>query len=249
LLKSLLVTILAATGIGWSQTPPAHFIDFNRHAWFSYNGDHPIAGRWGLHIDGQWRRAELGTQWQQFQLRSGVNFQARRNVLVTLGYAYTRNYPYGEFPVANAFPEHRIYQQVLVRNRVHDVRLAHRVRAEQRFIRYPQNTDRSWTYQNRFRYSLKAEIPLSRENGNMAWYLAAYDEILIGLPPNFGWRPFDQNRIFIGVGRAVRHTGFVEAGYLNQFLGQRNGRVFEFNSTLLVTFTSNVPLGKLFGRK
>jgi Protein of unknown function (DUF2490) len=242
----LLFAALAATALS-AQTPPAHVIDFNRHAWVSYSGDHAVAGRWGIHFDAQWRRAELGMQWQQYQLRPGVNFQANRYVTLTLGYAFTKTYPYGEFPVAKAIPEHRIYQQALVRHRVRGVHLSHRIRWEERFIRYPQNLDRSSTYQNRFRYSLKADFPLTGENARMGWYIPAFNEILIGVPPNYGARPWDQNRAFVGVGRVLGNTGRVEAGYLNQFLGQRNGRVFEFNSTLLVTFSSTIPLRALFG--
>jgi hypothetical protein len=231
-----------------AQVQPTRLIDFNRHAWFSYSGDHPVKGRWGVHFDGQWRRAELGTQWQQFQLRPGLNFQASRRVLLTVGYVFTRAYPYGEFPVTAAFPEHRIYQQALVRTPWRGIQFSHRIRMEQRFIRYPQTADRSWTYQNRFRYLLKADLPLTGENGSPRWYVPVYNEILIGLPPNYGWRPWDQNRVFAGIGRSFGEAGRLEVGYLNQFLGQRNGRIFEFNSTLFVTFTSSAPLKRLFGR-
>jgi hypothetical protein len=110
---------------------------------------------------------------------------------------------------------------------------------EQRWIKYPDPQPRSWTYQNRFRYLLKAEIPLGGES--TGWYVPVYDEILIGIPPNYGARPFDQNRLFAGIGKALRGVN-VEVGYLNQFLGQRNGRIFEFNSTLFVTITSTARL-------
>ena len=138
------------------------------------------------------------------------------------------------------------HQQAIIRHRLRDVEISHRIRWEERFIRYPQNLDRSWTYQNRFRYSLKADFPLTGDNGRLGWYIPAYNEILIGVPPNYGFRPWDQNRAFIGIGRAVAGFGRIEAGYLNQFLGQRNGRVFEFNSTMMITFSSNVPLRSLF---
>lgn len=234
-------------GVLEAQVQPSRLIDFNRHAWFSYSGDHQVKGRWGLHFDAQWRRAELGLQWQQYQLRPGVNYKVNDRLLLTLGYAYTHAYPYGEFPVRAAFPEHRIYQQALVRTRIRGVDVSHRIRMEQRFVQYPQDAGSS-TYQNRFRYLLKADFPLTGENGAARWYLPVYNEILIGVPPNYGARPWDQNRVFVGIGRRFEGAGRLEAGYLNQFLGQRNGRVFEFNSTLFVTFTSDVPLGKLFGR-
>jgi len=102
--------------------------------------------------------------------------------------------------------------------------------------------------QNRFRYSLKADFRLTGENGRMRWYIPAYNEIVIGVPPNYGSRAWDQNRAFLGIGRVLGNIGRAEVGYLNQFLGQRSGLVFESNSTLMVTFTSTMPLRSLFGR-
>lgn len=201
-------------------------VDFNRHGWYSYSGEHKVKGRWGIHFDAQWRRSNLITEWQQYQLRPGLNYSVNPNLLLTLGYAFTRTYPYGEFPIRAAMPEHRIYQQVLYRRGA----FRHRIRMEQRWIDYPTGNP-GYTYQNRFRYLVRTQKPLS-EN----WYLPVYDEILIGIPPNYGFRPFDQNRIFAGVGRSTKYLN-VEVGYLNQFLGQRNGRIFEFNNTLFVSFT------------
>jgi hypothetical protein len=232
-----LVTALFMSGGALNAQSESKILDVNRHGWYSYSGDHAVSGRWGFHFDAQWRRSEIINQWQQYQLRPGLNYQPSPNVLLTLGYAYTRNYPYGEFPVRAAFPEHRIYQQALVQ---------HRLRLEQRFIDYPNSEPRRWTYQNRFRYMLRGEFPLARrKDESVSWYLPASNEILIGIPPNFGARPFDQNRLFVGVGHAKRAVK-VEVGYLNQFLGQRNGRIFEFNNTLFMSVTSTLDIGGLF---
>lgn len=241
-----LLGIFAAFATCLPAQTSSKILDLNRHGWFSYSGEHQVSGRWGLHFDGQWRRSEVVNRWQQYQLRPGLNYQAAPNVLLTVGYAYTRTYPYGEFPVAWAFPEHRIYQQALINQRLSNVTLQHRLRMEQRFIKYPSTQPPGWTYQNRFRYLLKAEVPLARgADGSTSWYLPAFNEFLIGIPPNYGARPWDQNRLFVGVGHAFGKTK-VEAGYLNQFLGQRNGRIFEMNNTLFVTVTSTVSLGDLF---
>ena len=225
-----------------------HAIDFNQHAWLSYSGDHPVSGRWGVHFDAQWRRSDLGTEWQQYQLRPGINYQLPRNALFTLGYVFTRAYPYGDNPVRTAFPEHRIYQQLILRQSAGPVRVMHRTRLEQRYIKYPDPQPRSWTYQNRFRYMLRGEIPIGGADPQSAkWYLPIWDEIFLGIPPNYGARSFDHNRMFFGVGRKVGGAN-VEVGYMNQFLGQRNGRVFEMNNTLFVTITSSVPLSNLWSR-
>jgi len=214
----------------------------------SYSGDHRVAGRWGVHFDGQWRRADLGTRWQQYQLRPGLNFALSKSVLLTAGYAFTRTYPYGEFPLRTSVPEHRIYQQALVTHFWRSLRVQHRTRMEQRFIRYPDPQPRRNTYQNRFRYLLRVEIPLVTRAGDLpaVWYLPVFNEVLIGIAPNYGARPWDQNRFFLGIGRALPQAR-VEVGYMNQFIGQRNGRIFESNNTVVVAVTSSFSFASLFG--
>jgi hypothetical protein len=230
-----------------AQTPK--ILDFNRHGWYSYSGDHDVRGPWGIHFDAQWRRANVITRWQQYQLRPGLNYRRNRNQLFTVGYVFTRTYPYGEFPASAAFPEHRMYQQALLRHPLRSVILQQRIRVEQRWVRYASNADGKYTYQNRFRYLLKADFPITRnQNDSPKWYLPIYNEFVIGLSPNYGARLWDQNRVFVGIGYSTGRAGNVEVGFLNQFLGQRNGRIFESNNTLFVTFTSNYSLANLFAR-
>jgi hypothetical protein len=121
------------------------------------------------------------------------------SLLLTVGYAYTRGYPYGDYPVAAAFPEHRIYQQALVRHRRGSFRFSQRYRLEQRFIHYPSSAAQRSTYQNRFRYMFRAEAPLARKgDDDRTWYIPVWNEVLLGIPPNHGARTFDQNRLFVG---------------------------------------------------
>jgi hypothetical protein len=232
--------------IGAAQPALPKILDFNSHGWYVYSGDHPVSGPWGVHLEGQWRRADLGLRWQQLFVRPALNYRISDTLMFSIGYGFAQTYPYGDFPVRAAFPEHRIYQQVLVRQPVRVANLQHRFRLEQRFVRYPQPQPLSWTYQNRFRYFGRADFPLTRYgNGEAEWYLPVSNEIFIGMPPNYGARPFDQNRLSVGIGRSFGAVN-VEVGYLNQFLGQRNGRIFEFNNTLFVMATSTVPISRLW---
>lgn len=243
----LLITVslvLSAIKLQAQPTLPK-ILDFNKHLWVNYSGEHAIKGRWGIHFDAQWRRSDLGAIWQQYQLRPALNFQLSKDVLLTSGYAYTRAYPYGDFPVAAAFPEHRIYQQMLVTKRARSLTVQQRTRLEQRFIRYPNQTP--WTYQNRFRHMVRVEVPINSPDDPKRWYVPVYDEILLGIPPNYGARTFDQNRLAAGIGRAHGRMK-AEVVYMNQFIGQRNGRIFEFNNTLVFSVTSTAPLSDLWSR-
>lgn len=224
--------------------PASRVSDHNSHAWYMYFGDHKVSGNWGVHLEGQWRRSDLGVNWQQLLLRPGVNYHASRNTMFTLGYGYVRTYPYGDYPAPGAFPEHRIYQQALMRQPVGRATLQHRYRLEQRWIGVINTPDRSpqlahWRPQDRFRYMLRGDIPVTGR-----WSAAAYNELFVNFGRNLGPNVFDQNRAYVAVGYNTGKLGRLEVGYMNQILAQRNGRVFEFNHTVQVAFFSTVPLRK-----
>src|SRR5687768_12054866 len=93
--------------------------DHNAHGWFMYFGDHPLgSSKWGVHLEGQWRRNAVISRWQQLLLRPAINYTLNNNVMLTGGYAYIRSYPYGEYPALRAAtPEHRLWQQAMIRYR------------------------------------------------------------------------------------------------------------------------------------
>src|SRR5258708_3282912 len=92
--------------------------DTNLHAWFMYFGDHPVKGHWGIHLESQLRRADAGLTSQQFLIRPGVNYQLSKNILFTAGYAYARTSRYGDVPAKAAFPEHRLFEQMLIKHSI-----------------------------------------------------------------------------------------------------------------------------------
>src|SRR5687767_3720742 len=106
----------------------------NSNAWLMYFGNHKFSERIGLHAEVQWRRSELFSENQQLLLRTGLDYYLKPGLRFTVGYAFVQTYPYGEFAVQHAFPEHRIWQQVLMQQDLGKVKLAHRYRLEQRMI-------------------------------------------------------------------------------------------------------------------
>lgn len=216
--------------------------DSNGHGWYMFFGDHALreGSRWGIHTEAQWRRADVISSWQQLLLRPAVNYSLSPRVVITGGYGYIRTYRYGEFPTAATFPEHRLFEQVLIRQSPGRWQVQHRLRLEQRWIR-PDGADTR--YQNRFRYFLKGTTPIGGR-----WFLALYDEPFLGFGKNRGASVFDQNRAYAAVGRKLGEKNSVEFGYLYQLVKQRNGRVFEHNHTFQLALFSTVPLNRLFRR-
>jgi hypothetical protein len=217
-----------------------HIRDPNAHAWFVYTGDHALKGRWALYADLQLRRAEFGLATQQVLLRNGLTYTLTPNVRLTSGYAWIYTGRYGDFPVARAFGEHRAYQQVSIRHPLPHVIFEHRYRLEQRWLQdFSRGLSHFWRYQNRFRYQIKADVPIRKSE---KWYVFGGDELLLGFGVNKGAGMFDQNRAFAGIGYFFSPKNKVEVGYMNQFLQQRNGIIDESNHTMRVVFYSSVPL-------
>lgn len=224
-----------------AQLPERRVADDNRHLWLVYNGSFRLTEHWGLYTDAQLRRSDFGRAPQQNLLRAAVDYHAGKNLMLSSGYLYQKSFPYGDFPAATRSPEHRLYQQLLLRDEAGRVQLQHRYRLEQRWIRYPQDTD--FTYQNRLRYQLRAQLPLfgPKVEPRMP-YLVAANEVFINFGRHIQNNIFDQNRLYAGFGYAASKFVNLEAGYLNQLVQQRNGRVFEHNHTLQLSLLLNVDL-------
>lgn len=213
-----------------------------------YFGDHPIAkSRWGIHLEGQWRRADVGLTWQQLLLRPGVNYQLTKNISLTGGYGFVNTYRYGDFPAAANFPEHRFFEQVTVTKHFANLDWANRFRLEQRNIGVmTAQSDgsydlASYRYENRVRYQLRTTVPLPF--GEKKYYVALANEIKFNFGKNVDKNVFDQNRAYVALGRDLGHQTRFEAGFLEQTLQRRGGLIFEHNHTLQFAVYSRLPFG------
>jgi len=218
----------------------------NFHSWWNYFGDHPIGdSKWGAHIEGQWRRHDFTARWQQLLLRPAVNYAVHPNIMLTIGYGYIATSRYGEFPVGVPFPEHRVFQQAQVVQKIGRVNTSHRYRLEQRELgelSVGPNGDRTvtrWRHENRFRYMYRVMIPIKGK-----WSVALYDEIFVNFGKNVANNVFDQNRAYAALAYNLPGKSRLEVGFMEQTLQQRSGRVIENNHTFMVSIFSSMPFGK-----
>ena len=214
-----------------------------------YFGSHQVSNSLGLHAEVQWRRNDLFSENQQLLLRTGLEFYARPDLRFTLGYAFVETYPYGEFAVEQAFPEHRIWQQLLVPQELGKVKLTHRYRLEQRMLGNA-STGRfeNGRYENRARYMAKATINLS--GGSKPVFAALYNEIFLNFGKQVGYNIFDQNRLYGAIGYTISPILKFEVGYLYQVIQLRTldatslRKKIENNHTFQLGLFSNMPLSK-----
>jgi hypothetical protein len=173
------------------------------------------------------------------------------NIIAHAGYAWVETFPYGDYPVASAgtFPEHRLYEQLILRQPAGKLLFTYRFRMEQRWLgRVKAGTAgkreiEDWFFLHRFRYQFRMQYPFWIK-GDKQFYGAAADEIFIGAGKNLGINIFDQNRIFLLSGFRFNKKIAIEMGYFNQTLQQgrriNNSTIMQRNNGVVVSSFLNL---------
>ena len=238
-------------------------LDRNNIGWYVYNGDHKLSDKWELHTEYQWRRIDFVRTWQQSLARLGLIRTLTDRLKVSGGYTFFTTYPYGDYPTADAgipTPEHRLYEDIQLKDQVGRVGLAHRVRLEQRWLGQPsENTPQpgqtsqpiTWEYQHRIRYQLSGTIPLNGptiDDGEL--YANFFDELFISFGRNVGNNIYNQNRLSGGLGYQLRDNLKLELNYLYQITQHpepdpiTGNSVFEINNGFRLNVSYDLDFSK-----
>lgn len=224
--------------------------DINNVNWLQTFNIITLNKKWSLHAEYQWRREKGLKYWQQSILRIGANYKINDKVIAHLGYAWVETFPYGDYPIANngTFPEHRLYEQLTLRQPTDKLLFTHRFRIEQRWLgRIKAGTAgngeiEDWFFLHRFRYQFRTQYPFWMK-GDKQFYGVAADEIFIGAGKNLGTNIFDQNRIFLLLGLKLNKKISLEAGYINQTLQQgrrvNNNTIMQRNNGVVLSYFIN----------
>jgi hypothetical protein len=219
-----------------------------QHAWTMYFGNHRLTEKLGIHTEYQWRRHELFKEWQQSLMRIGVDYFTDE-AQYTLGYGWIRSFPYGEQPIDITYNEHRIWQQVVLKNKVGRVEVNHRYRLEQRFLEQWKHLPNDsyelngFAFRNRFRYKVMLTLPITRkEMLDNTLFFSVYDEPFLGFGKGIGKNILDQNRLYMALGWRFNKDVNIQLGYLNQFIVKSDGVKAERNHTLQIGLTYNLDL-------
>jgi hypothetical protein len=220
--------LLCVGGIGQNNRQN----DFNNINWVQMFVTKKLSPKTDWLVEYQWRRT------------NGFKHWPNSAVSLALGYAQAETHPYGRFPIAanGTFPEHRLFEQVVVKQNIGRFSITNRFRIEQRWLgRRRPGSDREiegWTFLHRFRYLLRVQYPLGKK---MYGWLG--NEIFIGAGKNVGVNIFDQNRIHANLGYKLNRYMNIELGYINQTLQQGrlvNGQtIMQRNNGLAIATTLN----------
>lgn len=246
----LVLLLLSLAGGAQAQThrltaTPPPYRRFN--SWLMVNSDARLNDKWGLHTEAQLRQVKGPNAPQQKFLRIGANYYAANILVLSAGYAYTMSFPEGNDSELGSLPEHRSYQQLLLRFDSSRVQTQHRYRLEQRWVR--RSGSGQFTYLNRFRYQLRLTLPLSSQKKVLPGtpYLTGYDELFIGFGRNSDGNIFSQNRACLALGYQISRATSVEMGYLNQMAPQEEMASLAANHILHLglNFNPDFRKGKL----
>jgi hypothetical protein len=166
--------------------------------------------RWGGFAEVQVRTNAVFHQYFYNELKAGGTFDIDPNFTVGVaGGRYTTS-DYQDLGAGPLNNEKRLWEQVVLTQYSHRLKLEHRYRIEQRWFTF--RDDRT-EFRQRFRYRLNGFFPLNSkkiEPGTV--FLVAYDEIFL----NPKGPVFERNRLYGGVGYQFNKHFIMQAGYVNQ---------------------------------
>ncbi|WP_297766156.1 DUF2490 domain-containing protein [uncultured Muriicola sp.] len=179
-------------------------------AWYMYFGTNKISEKLSIHSEAQFRFYETTQNFNQLLLRTGLNYHINQDAIVTLGYGYiSTDGTFEEFPEEINSKENRIFQQLILKNKVGEFRFEHRYRLEQRFIDFGETTDT----QHRARYRLQVTLPLTD-----TFFVNVYDEVFLNLQDQV----FGQNRLYMALGVHITDNSSLQLGYLKNHFNSVN---------------------------
>lgn len=188
--------------------------------WLMYFGTHKLNEKYSLHYETQLRNYEIVSNFNQLLPRVGLNYHINKNTSITTGYAWIPTQTsMGEGFDGDLVTENRIWQQFILKNVINRVKIRHRYRLEQRWIKSQYHLNQinpitNTTYKNRARYMLSLRIPISK-NEESPLFISLYDEIFL----NISDTPFDQNRLFAALGYQINKQMNCQVGYLRHRSG------------------------------
>lgn len=179
-------------------------------SWWMYFGTNKVSEKFSIHSEAQFRYYEVGDNFNQLLLRTGLNYHINPEAIATLGYGYILTDNSFEEPAGDLNSrEHRIFQQFILKNTVWKLAVEHRYRLEQRFLDLGARNDT----QHRARYRLQLTLPLSK-----VLFLNFYDEVFLNLQDEV----FGQNRAYAALGIKILPNISLQLGYLKNHFPSAN---------------------------
>ena len=229
-LPLLLLHLISYQSIAQSKT-----VTDVSQSWTSLNSTIRISNHWGLVADAHLRRTNFLADPNFYFLRAGVQYWVNEHLSLTAGIGKmwvaptTANWEH--FAVEN-----RLYQQVLLSNKLGRIGMLQRIRNEQRWIEKIANDQFTGAYKfsNRIRYLLAFNIPIFKNPKYPS--LSLSDELMVQFGKEIVYNTFDQNRLFLGIRQPISKTLNFDLGYMLSYQQKASGYQYDRIHTLRCFF-------------
>ncbi len=212
----------------------------NFNQWFMFSGEYNTESKWAANLEVHARVANLGESWQQWLVRPAVLYRPSANLQLALGYTWLQNFPYGEQPIVHTFPEHNVWQEVLIKHKLSTVPLYHRLRLEERFIGIEEpDTEQVWHVDhynsaNRFRYRIGSNV--SGKGKWTTYQFSVFNEAFVDTKQSPGGYFLNQNWLYGGIGKQLNKSNSVHLGYQHQWIRKADGIHVENNDIIQLSW-------------
>ena len=221
----------------------------SRHSlWMVYGGDHPVSSRFGVVFDAHLRLTADDDRQRQLLVRPGLAFALTSRVKLSTGYTVMASRDDGNDPLTPKRAEHRAWVSAQLAHDVGQVGVAHRFRAEHRWlpgVRVDASgapLGQTFVTAERLRYSVRGTIPLTGRGTAHGVSASVSEELFASFGGYAGDVAVDQNRATVSIGVRLARAVRMELGYMLQSSADDDGRFTERNHVLQLTAISTARL-------
>lgn len=180
-------------------------VDYNM--WYQYLLNAKLDDKMTLTTLAQYRSFDLLLDSRLFVSVAYVDYSITDKISVGAGGMYLILESYGSNNQKRKRTERRALQQININDKIGRTSLTHRFRIEERFLDNPD------TFIVRLRYLASFKIPLNKSNQKQINYAILKNEVRMAARRE---KPFDSNRITVGLGFNLSKKSAIEIGLINQ---------------------------------
>ena len=199
------------------------------------SGIRPDLKNFKYKIFAQGRFGDNSTRFTQALIRPGIGYAINKKITVWLGYDWVPTSR--PLVLKHPFNDHRVWQQLSLRDHYSFGTVISRTRLEQRFFDIPGSTDVAYRYRQMFKLSTPMR-PISPKVSFVVW-----NELFVDLNSTDAGisNGLNQNWAFAGFGYHLNKKTTIEIGYLNQYINRPQSlRPDQMHHVLAVTMLFNL---------
>jgi len=197
--------------------------DVNPSVWTFYNGRYDLNDKLFVNTEVHFRFTDGVKTFQQFLFRPQLSYILSSHFILSGGYSYLHNYPYGEYPIPLELSEHNVWEEVMIDHSAKKLKFSHRLRMEHRWLQQFMREGSGvildgYNFANRFRYRLTFQYPIKEH-----WTVVVFDELFFSTSDYLIPEGLSQNWLFIGAKYKLNNSWSIQTGFQEQYLELGNG--------------------------